>query len=45
MSAHEVSDAVAFPDLYEAGIVELQQGLEQGQFTSVDLIKVCPMPT
>ncbi|KAG8216099.1 amidase signature domain-containing protein [Butyriboletus roseoflavus] len=35
MATHEVSDV----DLYEAGIAELQQGLEKGQFTSVDLIK------
>lgn len=29
------------PDLYEAGIVELQAGLDAGHFTSVDLVKVC----
>ena len=29
-----------FPDLYEASIAELQQGLEKGLFTSVDLVKV-----
>ena len=29
-----------FPDLYEASILELQSGLEQGHFTSVDLVKV-----
>ena len=28
------------PDLYEASISELQLGLEQGKFTSVDLVKV-----
>lgn len=28
------------PDLYEASILELQKGLDAGQFTSVDLIKV-----
>ncbi|KAF8452586.1 amidase signature domain-containing protein [Boletus edulis BED1] len=39
MSAHEVSDSVMFPDLYEAGIAELQRGLDKGQFTSVDLVK------
>lgn len=44
MSAHEVSDSVAFPDLYEAGTAELQQGLEKGQFTSADLVKVGPPP-
>lgn len=40
MSAHEGSD---FPDLYEAGIAELQRGLDKGQFTSVDLVKVGPI--
>lgn len=44
MSAHAVSDSVAHPDLYEAGIAELQQGLNKGQFTSVDLVKVGPVP-
>lgn len=29
-----------FPDLYEASVEELQNGLEAGHFTSVDLIKV-----
>lgn len=28
------------PDLYEASIAELQSGLEQGLFTSVDLVTV-----
>jgi amidase len=28
------------PDLYESGISNLQKGLEKGQFTSVDLVKV-----
>jgi len=28
-----------FPDLYEASIEELQEGLEKGRFTSVDLVK------
>jgi len=28
-----------FPDLYEASVVELQAGLDAGDFTSVDLIK------
>ena len=31
-----------FPDLYEASISELQDGLQIGLFTSVDLVKVCP---
>ncbi|CDO76776.1 hypothetical protein BN946_scf184978.g5 [Trametes cinnabarina] len=30
---------VKFPDLYEASIAELQNGLEQGHFSSVDLVK------
>ncbi|EPQ50833.1 amidase signature enzyme [Gloeophyllum trabeum ATCC 11539] len=29
----------AYPDLYEAGIPELQDGLANGRFTSVDLVK------
>ena len=28
------------PDLYEASVVELQQGLDDGVFTSVELVKV-----
>ncbi|KAI0672166.1 amidase signature enzyme [Trametes maxima] len=31
--------ASSFPDLYEASIVELQEGLQKGLFTSVDLVK------
>ncbi|KAI5118128.1 hypothetical protein M0805_008035 [Coniferiporia weirii] len=31
--------APKFPDLYEATVVELQEGLESGDFSSVDLIK------
>lgn len=34
------SSETSFPDLYEAGIVEIQSGLEKGLFTSVDLVKV-----
>lgn len=30
LSAHEVSDSTGFPDLYEAGIRELQHGLDKG---------------
>lgn len=30
----------ALPDLYEASVLELQAGLQAGQFTSVDLVKV-----
>ncbi|KAI0704211.1 amidase signature enzyme [Cerioporus squamosus] len=33
------ASSVTFPDLYEASISELQQGLEKGHFTSVDLVK------
>ncbi|KAH9848115.1 amidase signature enzyme [Lenzites betulinus] len=33
------SSAASFPDLYEASIAELQEGLEKGHFTSVDLVK------
>ncbi|KAF9027405.1 amidase signature enzyme [Hymenopellis radicata] len=29
----------AFPDLYEASVLELQQGLDGGSFSSVDLVK------
>ena len=29
-----------FPDLYEASITELQDGLQGGLFTSVDLVNV-----
>ncbi|KAH8097013.1 amidase signature enzyme [Cristinia sonorae] len=29
----------SFPDLYEASIAELQEGLQKRQFTSVDLVK------
>jgi amidase len=42
ISANTVSTAdedVNFPDLYEASILELQAGLDAGQFTSVDLVK------
>lgn len=28
------------PDLYEASVSDLQAGLDAGQFTSVDLVKV-----
>lgn len=31
---------ITFPDLYEASIAELQDGLAKGQFSSVDLVKV-----
>ncbi|THU98508.1 amidase signature enzyme [Dendrothele bispora CBS 962.96] len=34
-----VTKQPALPDLYEASVLELQQGLDDGLFTSVDLIK------
>lgn len=34
------SKPIVFPDLYEASIEELQNGMEAGHFTSVDLVKV-----
>ncbi len=36
----QVSSSITFPDLYEASIAELQDGLQKGHFSSVDLIKV-----
>ena len=33
---------ITFPDLYEASIAELQDGLAKGHFSSVDLVKVSP---
>jgi hypothetical protein len=33
-------EVMAFPDLYEASITELQDGLQGGLFTSVDLVNV-----
>ncbi|KAH8987948.1 amidase signature enzyme [Lactarius hatsudake] len=39
-SRHRVTPYhVQLPDLYEASIAELQDGLENGHFTSVDLVK------
>ncbi|KAK1220644.1 hypothetical protein PQX77_016597 [Marasmius sp. AFHP31] len=32
-------DSYRLPDLYEASVIELQQGLDDGLFTSVDLVK------
>ena len=32
--------ATQLPDLYEASVVKLQDGLERGDFSSVDLVKV-----
>jgi len=34
-------DDLPFPDLYEASILDLQIGLDAGNYTSVDLVKVC----
>ena len=34
------STATVFPDLYEASVLELQAGLDDGSFSSVDLVKV-----
>ena len=39
-TAGQAAEAGTFPDLYEASIAELQAGLDGGQFTSVDLVKV-----
>ncbi|KAG8746487.1 hypothetical protein FRC10_004928 [Ceratobasidium sp. 414] len=38
-SEHEGLVQTKYPDLYEASILELQTGLENKQFTSVDLVK------
>lgn len=35
-----ISSNTNLPDLYEASITELQDGLDKGAFTSVDLVKV-----
>lgn len=37
--SRNVQKFAGFPDLYEASIAELQEGLEQKVFTSVDLVK------
>ncbi len=36
----EVDRVGSFPDLYEASISELQKGLQNGEFSSVDLVQV-----
>ena len=42
-SSYSRSGTNVFPDLYEASVEELQNGMEAGHFTSVDLVKVgCP---
>jgi hypothetical protein len=38
--APPASQERSLPDLYEAGLTELQQGLEEGHFTSFHLVKV-----
>lgn len=35
-----LSVAQTLPDLFEASVVELQSGMEAGNFTSVNLVKV-----
>ncbi|KAI9437952.1 amidase signature enzyme [Lactarius indigo] len=39
LSENAVTYPAQLPDLYEASIAELQHGLENGHFTSVDLVK------
>jgi len=39
-TAEQHKPQVHFPDLYEASVLELQQGLDEGHFSSVDLVKV-----
>lgn len=38
--AHLKQPKMELPDLYDATITELQDGLQKGLFTSVDLVKV-----
>ncbi|KAF9553773.1 amidase signature enzyme [Agrocybe pediades] len=38
-AGQDVKPAVQFPDLYEASVMELQEGLDAGHFSSVDLVK------
>ena len=35
-----VTTRPVFPDLYEASVLELQEGLDAGHFSSVNLVKV-----
>lgn len=35
----------SYPDLYEASILQLQEGLQKQTFTSVDLVKVDSIST
>jgi hypothetical protein len=39
-SSNKRSNISVLPDLYEAGVLEIQSGLDAGHFTSVDLVKV-----
>ncbi|KAF8179861.1 amidase signature enzyme [Pholiota molesta] len=39
LTSKPTSSNVAFPDLYEASVMELQAGLDAQHFTSVDLVK------
>ena len=39
-SGVRASNTFTFPDLYEASVAELQDGMEKGHFTSEDLVKV-----
>jgi len=39
-TAEQHKPQVQFLDLYEASVLELQQGLDAGHFSSVDLVKV-----
>lgn len=43
-SGSENEPKLAFPDLYEASVPELQEGLNAGHFSSVDLVKVRSRP-
>jgi len=38
-TAEQHKPQIHFPDLYEATVLELQQGLDAGHFSSVDLVK------
>jgi hypothetical protein len=35
------SQTGVYPDLSEASVQDLQQGMEAGNFTSIDLVKAC----
>lgn len=43
-SGSENEPKLALPDLYEASVPELQEGLNAGHFSSVDLVKVRSHP-